>query len=121
MAEGRFTESVVAMKRSRPISLTPSTTTNRAAKKRRVSHSTAMSAWTRQTENERAEKSKGSRGPGRNSDAQCVSARPSAVRQFCPRPLCSVSSLPPTPCVHTWSARHCPRMHSACAYKDTHV
>jgi hypothetical protein len=43
------------MKRSRPISLTPSTTTNRAAKKRSVSHSTAISAFKRQTEREGAE------------------------------------------------------------------
>jgi hypothetical protein len=46
------------MKRSRPISLTPSTTTNRAAKKRSVSHSTAISAFKRQTEREGAEDTK---------------------------------------------------------------
>ena len=43
-AEPTMPESVLAMKRRRPSSPTPSTTTKRAAKKRSVSHSTPRRA-----------------------------------------------------------------------------
>ena len=50
------------MKRRRPISLTPSTTTKSAAKKSSVSHSTPMSACKRHTAREGAEDRERGRG-----------------------------------------------------------